>query len=184
MAGTATPDHHESHRGLLWTADDSPRLGKVDAIIVPTTRPVVYLQEAANAAVYLDCPLVTLHSRKWTSAHAANAYLGESVDLIAIDIPDPADLRLPALETSRLLAGTVFEQRSDLSTKRNLGLVLSHMLGWERVVFLDDDIRVPDPRDLSKAVSLLDTHAAVGLGIGGFPDNSMVCHAFRAGGGD
>lgn len=184
MAGTVPRDHHESHRGLLWTADDSPRRGKPDAIIVPTTRPVVYLQEAAHAAVYLDCPLVTLHSRKWTSAHAANAYLGESVDLIAIDIPGPADLRLPVLETSRLLAGTVFEQRSDLSTKRNLGLVLSHMLGWERVVFLDDDIRVPRPGDLSKAVGMLDTHAAVGLGIGGFPDNSMVCHAFRAGGGD
>ena len=181
---TATPDHHESHRNLLWTADDPPRWGKVDAIIVPTTRPVVYLQEAANAAFYLGCPLVTLHSRKWTSAHAANAYLSESIDLIAIDIPEPADLRLPALATSQLLAGTVFEQRSDLSTKRNLGLVLSHMLGWKRVVFLDDDIRVPDPGDLSKAVSLLDTHAAVGLGIGGFPDNSMVCHAFRAGGGD
>jgi hypothetical protein len=184
MAGTATQNHHGSHRRLLWAADESPQPGKVDAIIVPTTRPVVYLQEAANAALFHGCPLVTLHSRKWTSAHAANAYLGKSVDLIAIDIPAAAQLRLPELATARLLAGTVFEQRSDLSTKRNLGLLLSHMLGWERVVFLDDDIRVPDPGDLSKATGLLDTYAAVGLGIGGFPDNSMVCHAFRAGGGD
>jgi hypothetical protein len=182
-AGTATPNHHGSHRRLLWVADGSERPGKVDAIIVPTTRPVVYLREAATAALALGCPLVTLHSRKWTSAHAASAYLGGSVDLIAIDIPDQAQLRLPALETSRLLAGTLFEQRSDLSTKRNLGLLLSHMLGWDRVVFLDDDIRVPNPNDLSKAVGLLDTYAAVGLGIGGFPDNSMVCRAFRAGGG-
>jgi len=53
----------------------------------------------------------------------------------------------------------------------------------KRVVFLDDDIRVPDPADLGKAVSLLGTHAAVGLGIGGFPDNSMVCRAFREAGG-
>jgi hypothetical protein len=62
--------------------------------------------------------------------------------------------------------------------------MLSHMLGWERVVFLDDDIRVPDPDDLSKAAGLLDTHAAVGLRVGGFPDNSVVCHAFRDAGGD
>jgi hypothetical protein len=183
MAGTATPNHHGSHRRLLWAADDSLRPGEVDAIIVPTTRPVAYLREAANAALLLRCPLVTLHSRKWTSAHAAHAYFGKSVDLIAIDIPDPADLRLPDLETSRLLAGTIFRQKADVSAKRNLGLVLSHMLGWERVVFLDDDIRIPDPSDLSRAVGLLDTHAAVGLGIGGFPDNSMVCHAFRAVGG-
>jgi hypothetical protein len=57
------------------------------------------------------------------------------------------------------------------------------MLRWKRVVFLDDDILVPDPADLSRAVSLLGTHTAVGLSIGGFPDNSMVCHAFREAGG-
>jgi hypothetical protein len=182
-ATAATPNHHGSHRSLLWAPDGSPRRGKVDAIFVPTTRPVVYLREAATAALTLDCPLVTLHSKKWTSAHAAKAYLGGTVDLIAIDLPDPAQLRLPELETSLLLAGTMFEQRSDLSTKRNLALVLSHMLGWDRVVFLDDDIQVPDPGDLSKAVGLLDTHTAVGLGVGGFPDNSVVCHAFRAAGG-
>jgi hypothetical protein len=183
MAGTATPNHHGSHRRLLWQPENSPRPGKVDAIIVPTTRRVAYLKEAAAAALFLGCPLVTLHSRKWTSAHAANAYLGRTVDLIAIDLPDPAQIQLPELKTSRLLAGTVFEQRSDLSTKRNLALVLSRMVGWERVVFLDDDIRVPYPDDLSNAVGMLDTHAAVGLGIGGFPDNSVVCHAFRAVGG-
>ena len=79
------------------------------------------------------------------------------------------------LETSRLLAGTIFEQRSDVSTKRNLALLLSHMLGWERVVFLDDDIQVPDPADLSRAVGLLDAHTAVGLGHRGFPGQLDRC---------
>jgi hypothetical protein len=127
--------------------------------------------------------LVTLHSRKWTNAFAAAAYLDPEVDLIAIDVPDAAQLRLPELKTSQLLAGSIFERRTDLSTKRNLALMLSHMLGWKRIVFLDDDIRVPKPLDLSKAAGLLDAHTAVGLGIGGFPDNSVVCHAFRAVGG-
>jgi hypothetical protein len=77
----------------------------------------------------------------------------------------------------------MFERRTDVSTKRNLGLVLSHALRWKRVVFLDDDIRVPNPADLSLAVGLLGSYSAVGLGIGGFPDNSMVCHAFREAGG-
>jgi hypothetical protein len=125
-----------------------------------------------------------LHSGKWTCARDAIRDVDPRVDLIAIDVPEPAHLRLPELETSRLLVGTVFEQRSDLSAKRNLGLMLSRILGWERVLFLDDDIRVPDPDDLSKATGLLDTHAAVGLHIGGYPDNSVVCHAFRDAGGD
>lgn len=184
MAGTETPHHHSSHDGLIWPIDESVPLASVDAIFVPTTRPVAYLTEAARAALHLGCPLVTLHSRKWTSARAADRSLDWSVDLIAIDVPEQAHLRLPEMETSRLLAGTIFEQRTDLSAKRNLALMLSHMLGWKRVVFLDDDIRVPKPDDLRKAAGLLNTHAAVGLRIGGFPDNSVVCHAFRDAGGD
>ncbi len=183
MAGTATLDHHGDHRRLLWQADEATPQAKVDAIIVPTVRPVSCLAEAARAARFLGCPLVTLHSGDRTSASQADAHFGRSPDLIAIDVPEPAQLRLPALETSRLLAGTIFERRTDVSSKRNLALLLGHMLRWKRVVFLDDDIRVPDPADLSRAVSLLDTHTAVGLHIGGFPDNSTVCHAFRDAGG-
>jgi hypothetical protein len=183
MGGVQTAHHHGSHRKLISSAEGSARPVKVDAIIVPTARPVAYLREAATAAAALKCPLVTLHSRKWTSAYKAAVLLDSAVDLIAIDVPEAATLQLPELETSRLLAGTIFKRRTDVSTKRNLGLMLSHMLRWNRVVFLDDDIRVPNPGDLSKAVGLLDTYAAVGLGIGGFPDNSAVCHAFRDAGG-
>src|SRR5215472_17786576 len=184
MAGTQTPHHHGSHRRLIWPADESARRVKVDAIIVPTVRPLPCLEDAARAARSLGCPLVTLHTPGRTRASAAAFYLDFwSLNLIAIDVPKRAHIRLPELETSRLLAGTPFERETDVSTKRNLALVLSHMLRWKRVVFLDDDIRVPDPADLSKAVSLLGTHAAVGLGIGGFPDNSVVCHAFREAGG-
>jgi hypothetical protein len=183
MAGIETAHHHGSHRPLIWPVDESTPPVKVDAIVVPTARRAPYLKEAAAAALSLGCPLVTLHSRRWTSAYAAAAYLDSAVDLIAIDVPEAADLRLPELATSGLLAGTMFERRTDVSTKRNLALMLSHALRWKRVVFLDDDIRVPNPGDLSKAVGLLDSHTAVGLGIGGFPDNSMVCHAFREAGG-
>jgi hypothetical protein len=183
MGGVQSAHHHGSHRKLIWPAEGSARPVKVDAIIVPTYRGVAHLKEAAAAAVALKCPLVTLHSGKWTSAYEAAISLDSAADLIAIDVPATARLRLPDMQTSRLLADTIFERKTDVSTKRNLGLMLSHMLRWKRVVFLDDDIRVPNPEDLRTAVSLLDAHAAVGLGIGGFPDNSMVCHAFREAGG-
>jgi len=183
MAGTETPDHHGSHRRLLLKADNSSSRARVDAIIVPTARPVAYLKEAGRLAMFLRCPLVTLHSPQWTTAQEASHYLNQSIDLIAINVPDRARLQLPELETSQLLVGTIFERRTDVSAKRNLALVLSRVLGWKRVVFLDDDIEVPDADDLSKAVGLLDAHTVVGLGVGGFPDNSVVCHAFREAGG-
>jgi hypothetical protein len=188
-----TPLHHGSHRRLLWTPDESAtKEARVDAIVVPTARPPAYLQEAAGIALALNCPLVTLHSRKWTSPQKTVAYLShwlgriefQSLDLIAIDVTELANLRLPVFETSRLLDGTIFSRRVDISHKRNLGLMLSHMLGWERVVFLDDDIQIPNSRHLCQASGMLDTHSAVGLAIGGYPDNSVVCHAFRLVGGD
>jgi hypothetical protein len=182
LGGVRTVNHHSSHRRLIWTVDEPTRSAKVDAIIVPTARPVASLQQAAAAARRLHCPLVTLHSRK-SSADRAVRHLDPRIDLIAIDVHGSASLRLPELKTSLLLADTPFNRHNDVSTKRNLALLLSHALQWKRVVFLDDDIRVPNPGDLSKAVSLLDTHTAVGLRIGGFPDNSMVCHAFREAGG-
>jgi hypothetical protein len=178
-----TPDHHGSHRDLLWAGDDSgPRQG-IDAIIVPTARPPAHLAEAAALARALDCTLVTLHSKQWTSAAKAAQRLPQDIDLLAVDIRDPAHLRLPDWETSRLLAGTVFERRTDISAKRNIGLVLSRMLGWSRVLFLDDDITELDPDDVRRASGLLDTYNAVGLHVGGFPDHSVVCHAYRQAGG-
>jgi hypothetical protein len=178
------PDHHGSHADLLWSPSEpaSPQRG-IDAIIVPTIRPPVYLTEAAGLARVLNCVLVTLHSGKWTTAADAAQRLSDDADLIAIDVPETARLSLPPWETSRLLAGTVFARRTDLSAKRNLALKLSHMLGWSRILFLDDDITALDPNDVWNASGLLDTHNAVGLKVGGFPDNSVVCHAYRQAGG-
>ncbi len=182
MATIEAPDHSGSHRGLLWENADQPP-ADIDAIIVPTARPPAYLREAADLADALGCSLVTLHSKKWTSAAGSARVVPGTVDLIAIDVPDPAKLRLPAWNTSRLVAGTVFARQTDLSAKRNLGLVLSRLLGWERILFLDDDITELNPDDARKASGLLNVHSAVGLRVGGFPDNSVVCHAYKQAGG-
>src|SRR5205809_106620 len=117
MTRIETVHHHGSHRPLIWPVDEQAPPVKVDAIFVPTARRVAYLKEAAGAARSLGCPLVTLHSQRWTSARAAIAALDPAVDLIAIDVPEVTRLTLPELETSRLLAGTIFERRTDLSTK-------------------------------------------------------------------
>ena len=183
MQSTETPYHHGSHRDLLWADDDSSRKQGIDAIIVPTARPPAYLGQAAALARSLPCTLVTLHSTRWTSAVSTARRLPRDVDLLAVDVPDPAQLRLPSWETSRLLAPTVFKRRTDISAKRNMALVLSRMLGWSRVLFLDDDITELNPDDVRRASGLLDTYNAVGLHVDGFPDHSVVCHAYRQAGG-
>ncbi len=180
-------DHHGSHRDLLRTgAQVKPE--PIDAVIVPTARPPAYLDEAARLAGALNCTLVTLHSKQWTSAEMAAERLPSSADLIAIDVPDVSQLRLPAWETARYQPWKIFPKlpnfpRTDLSAKRNLGLMLARLLGWSRIMFVDDDITKLDAEDVGRASGLLDTYNAVGLHICGFHDHSVVCHAFRDAGG-
>ena len=65
----------------------------------------------------------------------------------------------------------------DVSTKRNLGLMLAQTLGWKKVFFLDDDIRDVTAADLCRVASLLGQYSCVGFSMDYFPDNSVVSHA-------
>jgi hypothetical protein len=141
------------------------------------------LAGAVKLAQKLDCTLVTLHSGNWTSAARTARCIPSIVDLIAIDVPETARLRLPEWKTSRKLADKVFARRTDLSAKRNLALMLSYMLDWSRILFLDDDMTGLDADDVREASGLLDIYNAVGLRNVGYPDNSVVCHAYRDAGG-
>jgi hypothetical protein len=101
---------------------------------------------------------------------------------VAIDIDAQYEHPWVKFETSSITeAGDC--RRTDTSLKRNLGLLLARMANWERVVFLDDDITVPDPHDLGRAATMLRNYHAVGLSNEGFQDNSVVCHAHRDTGG-
>jgi hypothetical protein len=179
-------NHHHSHRHLL--TDDAVAVpAPVDAIIVPTARPVVYLRKAVALARHHRCTLVALCSLRASAAETIKLAEAHGVDVLAVNIQDlPAGL-VPQFETSAVLDsekyGNRFSRRTDTSLKRNLGLLLAHVAGWQRIVFLDDDIDVPRPEDLNKAVGLLSAYAGVGLTIDGYPDNSVVCHAYRDAGG-
>ncbi len=178
--------HSGSHQGLLRILEPpSAADAKLDAIIVPSARTAPYLRKAAGLAEELNCPLVVLCSKRAKRAEIVQDLEDHVivVDLVAIDIPDRVWPPMPELATTRLLVGTPFERGYDVSFKRNLGLVVARAAGWGRVVFLDDDMIVPDPADLLRAVSVLDDHDGVGLEIGGYPDNSVVCHAHREAGG-
>ncbi|MEP7025101.1 MAG: hypothetical protein ABJB47_15170 [Actinomycetota bacterium] len=65
-----------------------------------------------------------------------------------------------------------------------MAIMLSRMLSWSRVLFLDDDIAGLEPADMQRASGLLDIYNVVGLKVAGFPGHSVVCHAYRQAGGD
>ena len=73
----------------------------------------------------------------------------------------------------------VSPQALDISRKRNLGLLIGHVCGWQRMLFLDDTTRKLSVAKLSSAAALLDDYPVVGLQVKKFPDASVVGHARR-----
>ncbi|WP_433211154.1 hypothetical protein ACQP00_49945 [Dactylosporangium sp. CS-047395] len=193
---SAEPHHHSSHRQLLRPDRAGP--GSLDAIIVPTNRPVSFISAAMRLAGELDCLLLVLCSRWSTASLVINEADRAGVRAVAVDVPPRA--RLPRPGADALLAGRTaaprsgstagprawrrrglpFRSRTDTSMKRNVGLAVAHMMpGWRAVLFLDDDVAV-SADDVRGAAGLLGEYDAVGLENTGYPDNSVVCHANRA----
>jgi hypothetical protein len=113
---------------------------------------------------------------------------GVGVKAYALDWP-PYSVNPNALgikfetSTDPELAAACSVRTRDLSMKRNLGLVLARILGWKRLMFLDDDIYGIIAEDVDALAAGLSDHSVSVLIPDKFEDNSVVCHANRLGGG-
>jgi len=181
---------HETHRKLVSQTEQralDTEL-RLDAIIVPASRPVENLEQAIALAQAARCTLLILCSRRVTPAEVRQLLARRSLNN-AIVIGLPEDYRhelfdFRALASIRDDLPTACSYRvTDLSTKRNLGLILARMLGWQRIFFLDDDIRDINPVDVHSTVSMLASFHTAGMRVTDYPDNSVVCHAHRMTGG-
>lgn len=158
------------------------------AIIVPASRRARNLEQAITLARALHCALLILCSRQ-VEPDEVHKLLAERsfCDAIVVNLPD--DYQHELLDFRGLasmkddLPPACATYVTDLSTKRNVGLLLARMLGWRRIFFLDDDIRDINPIDVQSTVSMLGSYATAGMRVSKFPDNSAVCHANRATGG-
>ena len=155
----------------------------LDALIVPASRPAESLVPAIELAARSGVRLVVLASHSCDvdevgrqvadtsgcSALVASIDPGYSHDLFDFQTSDPAFFAVQA------------GRRSNLSLKRNLGLVLALLMGWKKIMFLDDDVTL-GPRDLHRMAHALNRHQVAGYQLLDFPDNSVVCHANRLSG--
>ena len=183
--------HYDTHCDLTASAElVTPQVNalRLDAIIVPATRPAPYLDHAVTLARAAQCQLLILCSQHLRGADV-NEYLAARSFSDAIVIDLPAGYSHPLFDfrglhdiKEQLPPGSGY--LTDLSMKRNVGLVLARMLGWRRVFFLDDDIRDIAYPDLQRTVDMLGSFSAVGMRVTEFPDNSIVCHASRITGAD
>jgi hypothetical protein len=99
------------------------------------------------------------------------------------EAPSGDELDILRLDTSadhfRKLNG---HRTSNLSLKRNLGLLLARYRGWRKIMFLDDDIIGVTQEHVARVAHHLDSNRFAGLRTLRFEDNSVVCHANRLAG--
>ncbi len=161
----------------------------LDAIIVPASRPAANLDHAVTLARALRCHLVVLCSLRAQAAEV-NELLDSRgfADAIVVELPEGYTLPKLDLLTSKPpsldLPDRCVNPNGDLSTKRNIGLLLAWMVGWDRIFFMDDDIRDLAADDLREVATMLGPYHAVGMPATEFPDNSVVCHGYRKTGGN
>ncbi len=163
----------------------------LDTIVVPAARPAHNLEHAITLARAARCHLVILCSR--------DARANEVLEVLATrSFPAATVVEIPRQYHHEFLAFTTTDwvrdqlpdacavRDSDLSVKRNVGLLLARLLGWKRIFFMDDDIRDLSVAALLETVSLLgrrpsgQRYHCAGMSAAEFPDNSVVCHARRA----
>jgi hypothetical protein len=176
--------HIESHTALLPHSTDAEFPSRaLDAIIVPTIRPQS-LRTAALLAGDIGCSLVVLCSTP-DQAEQALAECGPHTDDTCVTWLPPSveDTWLSFLTTVHPENEIERSCHSDIARKRNAGLLLARMCGWRTIMFLDDDIRDLTPAAVAQATALTSHFQAAGLNIGHYPDNSVVCHAYRLIGG-
>ena len=177
--------HRNSHGALLTRIEDvaptagSPAAGEIDAVVVPTNRPSSYLTEAVALARELSCPILVLCSGESRSA-AVGPLFGTTAGA-AITVSSTPRHPLLALRTQRELS-FLAQPYLDTGNKRNIALLLGRLLGWQRVLFLDDGIRGLSAARVRAATVASAAMPVIGWKFREFPDNSVACHARRSSG--
>lgn len=179
-----TPSHVPSHLSLLRGARGiaaAPGAPTFDAVIVPARRNATHLKAAAIAASRAGSAIVVVASGRCRPAHA-RAILSQHAGHQQRIVIDGRHIELPVALRADEVARQAAQGRNT-ARKRNVGLLLARTMGWQRVLFLDDDVLAPSLHQIQHASANLSGEVRVaGWSFTDFPDNSIACHAYRLSG--
>ena len=155
-----------------------------DAIIVPASRPAPFLRRTISLAARLKIPLVVLCSEQAKVEHVVKRVSEtRGARSLVIGISETwSHPHFPDRTSAPVFQEASAHRWSDLSVKRNLGLLLARLQGWNKVLFVDDDIRSLSAGHIARLSGQLDAHEVAGMTVRKHADNSVVCHARRLAG--
>jgi hypothetical protein len=181
--------HKSSHSALLQSVEvESPLFSpvalsvtKLDAIIIPASRRASSFDDLIKLSARLGAQLVVICS-KLTKIDDVAERVARTPGARALIIEMPKNYRVPRMPSrtsSRRFLEASAGRVSDLSTKRNIGLLLARLNGWHKIAFVDDDITLIDAEAFERLARHLERAPIAGMVCRDFPDNSVVCHARR-----
>jgi hypothetical protein len=179
-----------SHAALSQDVSGAPappvrsRPGRLDAIVVPASRPASCLKPAINLAAHLGVLLVVLCSKQTRAEQVAERVsTSPGARALVVEIPENwSHPKFPIRTSSPAFKRANASRESDLSAKRNIGLLLARLHGWNKIVFVDDDVTLSRTDNVARLAGQLDRYQVAGMIVWDYPDNSVVCHARRAAG--
>jgi len=178
---TQRPDHDRLLRRVEWHPGDRPTGQRLDALIVPAARRAHNLRGLIELAALHGTTIVVLASHACDIDEAAALVASQpGGKAVLVEVPpEPDHDWLPPKASADRFRPLNGDRLSNLSAKRNIGLLAARLLGWRKIMFLDDDLIGLTMDHLARVAHHLDRNQFAGLKTTYFPDNSVVCHANR-----
>jgi hypothetical protein len=153
----------------------------LDAIVVPASRPASCLKPAIRLSAQLGVQLVVLCSKQTKGEQVAERVSASpGARALIVEIPEGwSHSEFPTRTSQEVFKRPNANRASDLSAKRNVGLLLARLHGWNKIVFLDDDVTLSRTDNIARLAGQLDRYQVAGMILWEYPDNSVVCHARR-----
>ena len=180
-------EQRTSHAALSQDVSETPappirsRSSRLDAIVVPASRPASCLKPAIKLSALLGVQLVVLCSKQTNGKQVADRVsTSPGARALIVEIPEKwSHPKFPTRTSDQVFKRANADRDSDLSAKRNVALVLARLHGWNKIVFVDDDVTLSRTDNVARLAGQLDRYQVAGMTVWDFPDNSVVCHARR-----
>jgi hypothetical protein len=175
--------HAELSRDVSWVPAPPMRScsGRLDAIVVPASRPASFLKPVIKLAVQLDVQLVVLCSKQTKGEQVAervSTYPGAKA--LIVDIPENwSHNEFPTRTAGQAFRSANADRNSDLSAKRNVGLLLARLHGWNKIVFVDDDVTLSRTDNIARLAGQLDRYQVAGIITGCISERSCAGSALQ-----
>jgi hypothetical protein len=135
-----TVHQRASHADLFRDVSRSPappitsRRARLDALIVPASRPAAHLQPLLKLATRLRVHLVILCSKQARADQVAKLVASKrGANSLIVQMPDVwKHAGLPTRTSAAEFQDASAHRRSGLSLKRNIGLLLARLHGWSK----------------------------------------------------